>query len=79
MHDLCHPCTHSQNINPKKMKGFIMNNEQMVLSLVQYELKYLLDNPDNLDDVAIFFANGGFNYLTLEQLKEKYKDNCWLE
>ena len=56
-----------------------MNKEQMVLSLVQYELKYLLDNPDNLDDVAIFFANGGFINLTLEQLKEEYKDNCWLE
>jgi hypothetical protein len=56
-----------------------MNKEQMILSLVQYELKYLLDNPDNLDDVAIFFANGGFNNLTLEQLKEEYKDNCWLE
>ncbi len=25
--DLCHPCTHSQNINPQKMKGFEMLND----------------------------------------------------
>ena len=56
-----------------------MNKEQMVLSLVKYELQYLLDNPEGLHDVAIFFANGGFNNLTLEQLKEEYEDNCWLE
>ena len=25
--DLCHPCTHSQNTNPQKMKGFEMLND----------------------------------------------------
>ena len=46
--DLCHPCTHSQNTNPKKMKGFEMKTVSMEL---EYKLELIgeINNGDYVD------------------------------
>lgn len=53
--------------------------EKMILELTRFELEYLMDNPDLLTSVAEFFAEGGYDNYTDEQLKESYKDNIWVE
>ena len=49
--------------------------KSMVDALTKFELQYLLDNPEWLDDNAEFFAGGGFANYTDEQLMKKYEDN----
>jgi hypothetical protein len=57
----------------------MMTRQQMIEALTLFELQYLLDNPDLLKGNAEFFANGGFNNRTDDELREQCKDNVWLE
>jgi len=52
-----------------------MTREEMVLELTKYELEWFRDNPDqeNLESLTEFFANGGFDNVTAEDLKEVYQ------
>lgn len=45
---------------------------QMILALTSYELEWFKDNPENLADVAEFFANGGFENVNADDLEEVY-------
>jgi hypothetical protein len=47
----------------------------MIYELTKYELEWFRDNedPENLESVTEFFANGGFDNVTTEDLKEVYK------
>ena len=47
-----------------------MNREQVVKQLTEFELCFLLNNPDQLDEVARFFVGGGFNNYSDEQLQK---------
>lgn len=38
-----------------------MNREQAILKLTKHELIYAIENPDQIDAVTKFFADGGFN------------------
>jgi hypothetical protein len=46
--------------------------QEMIQALTRFELQYLMDNPHLLDDVAKFFANGGYVNQTDEKLWEHY-------
>ena len=51
-----------------------MTREEMVIALTRYELDWYLDNHKGCeDDTAKFFATGGFNKLTDEELKKQYR------
>jgi hypothetical protein len=45
---------------------------QMILALTHYELEWVIDNPDQLADVAEFFANGGFANVNADDLESVY-------
>ena len=51
------------------------NRNDLIEMLTRYELECLLDNPDKhtLCEVTEFFANGGFNTWTTENLNKKYE------
>lgn len=49
--------------------------QEMIHALTKFELQYLLDNPEWLDDNAKFFADGGFANYTDERLINKCQDN----
>ena len=51
-----------------------MKRENLIFELTEYELNYLIENHDKhaIVEVAEFFANGGFNSYTNEQLEKKY-------
>ena len=51
-----------------------MTRTQMIQALTKYELQYLIDNPELLDDMADFFANGGFDNVNIDDLEDAYKD-----
>jgi len=53
-----------------------MNRENLIFELTEYELIYLIENSDKhtIVEVAEFFANGGFNSWTNEQLEKKYNE-----
>lgn len=38
-----------------------MDKRMMVLELVKHELAFLIANPQELEAIAEFFARGGFN------------------
>jgi len=46
--------------------------QEMVNALTAYELKFLIDNPECLPDVAEFFANGGFDNVNIDDLEDVY-------
>jgi hypothetical protein len=48
--------------------------EEKILAMTRNELVFLIDSPEWLDDTAKFFAGGGFNAYTDEQLDKQYKD-----
>jgi hypothetical protein len=48
--------------------------EEKIIAMTRNELVFLIDSPEWLDDTAKFFAGGGFNAYTDEQLNEHYKD-----
>lgn len=35
--------------------------EQMIRELTEMELRFLLDNPDQIEQVAMFFTGNGYN------------------
>ena len=51
-----------------------MTRTQMIQALTKYELQYLIDNPELLNDMADFFANGGFDNVNIDDLEDAYKD-----
>lgn len=53
--------------------------QQMIFALTKYELEYLRDNPECLEDTAAFFANGGFEKYTDDKLISQCEENVWLE
>ena len=55
-------------INPSFLKGNNMTREEKILALTNYELVFLIESPEQLKDVSEFFAKGGFNAWTDEQL-----------
>jgi len=63
---------------PRCGKPVLGNNmttrEEKVLALTKNELVFVSESPEWLDDTAKFFANGGFNAYTDEQLNEQYQD-----
>jgi hypothetical protein len=50
------------------LKGNNMTREEKILALTNYELVFLIESPEQLKDVSEFFAKGGFNAWTDEQL-----------
>jgi len=46
--------------------------QEMIQALTRFELEYLMDNPQILEDVAKFFANGGYVKQKNENLWEHY-------
>jgi hypothetical protein len=55
-----------------------MTREQIILALTRYELEWVIDNPEYKNEVAEFFAQGGFTNLTDEGLKKYVDDNEWV-
>lgn len=51
-----------------------MNREELIKVCTQYELQWFLDQQEQIwvSDLADFFAKGGFNTWTTEELQEKY-------
>ena len=52
---------------------------EMIHALTKYELEYLRDNPEWLEDTAKFFADGGFERYTDAELVSSCEENVWLE
>lgn len=52
----------------------MITREQMVLALTRFELNFLIDNKEWLEDDAVFFAKGGYNSLSDEMLRQKYNE-----
>ena len=52
-----------------------MNREDYIQKLTEHELRVLLDNPDEqtISLVVDFFAEGGFNTYSDEQLQKAFK------
>jgi hypothetical protein len=48
--------------------------EQMIAVLTHDEMQFLVENPDkhNVTEITDFFAKGGFNIYSDEQLNEVY-------
>lgn len=51
-----------------------MNREAIIEYLTEYELAWFTQNEDQIKEVAAFFAKGGFNAWTDEQLQKGYED-----
>ena len=56
-----------------------VTRKQMIEALTHYELRLLIDNPDNLSEITEFFSNGGFDIYTDKSLKDQYKRKCLTE
>ena len=57
-----------------------MTRKQIIRALTKRELQYLIDNPDILDDQSIeWWAKGGFNDYTNEQLEKSFSINAFQE
>lgn len=56
-----------------------MLRKEMIFLLTKYEMQFLLDNPDLIEQTIKFFADGGFNQLSDQELIEECNENCWLE
>lgn len=46
--------------------------EEMIKELTRDEMQFLLENPDEIAEIADFFAKGGLNSYSDEQLAEVY-------
>ena len=57
----------------------MMTRKEMINALTLFELQYMMDYPDSVKDVAKFFANGGFQNQTDQELRKACADNVWLE
>jgi hypothetical protein len=51
-----------------------MKRENLIFELTEYELIYLINNENAIVEVAEFFAKGGFNSWTNDQLEKKYNE-----
>ena len=49
-----------------------MTRQEMIGALTLYELRYMMDYPESVEDVARFFAEGGFFNKTDQELHEHY-------
>jgi len=47
--------------------------QEMVLALTRYEIEWVFENLEHLDEVAEFFANSGFHKYTNESLQKLYE------
>jgi len=53
-----------------------MNREDLIKALTRYELDWYVHNSEGYeDDTAKFFAKGGFNTYTDEQLLSQYRES----
>lgn len=50
-----------------------MTRQEMIGALTLYELRYMMDYPESVEDVAHFFAEGGFFNKTDQELHEHYE------
>jgi hypothetical protein len=71
--DLCHPCTHSQNINPKKMKGLKM---EKFFCLSSDGLIYFLGQFNDWEDAELFATERKIDSIWLcgEDFAKSWKD-----
>lgn len=46
--------------------------EEMIKELTRDEMQFLLENPDEIAEIAEFFSKGGLNSYSDEQLTEVY-------
>jgi len=46
--------------------------KEMILALTKNELVFAIENPDKLNDVVQFFANGGFSTYKPDHLNQQY-------
>ena len=46
--------------------------DQKIKVLTRDELQFLLENPDEIAEITDFFAKGGFNTYSDEQINEIY-------
>lgn len=51
-----------------------MTREEKLFALTKYELAFLIESPDWLEDASKFFSEGGFSIYTDEQLNQQYKN-----
>jgi hypothetical protein len=61
------------------MKTNTLDRQSMIKALISYELDLLLGNRIALEDVASFFAEGGYHNYTDMQLLDSCRENVWLE
>lgn len=47
-----------------------MERKQMINDLIEYELQFLISNPENISDVIEWIANGSILKLDDEKLKD---------
>ena len=57
----------------------LKTRQEMIEALTLFELQYMMDYPESANELAHFFANGGFSNRTDEQLREQCKDNVCFE
>ena len=50
-----------------------MTANEMIEYLTKQELEWLIVNPTDINEIAIFFANGGYFNLTVKELQKIYK------
>jgi hypothetical protein len=48
--------------------------QEKIVELTRYELVFVSEYPEWLDDASKFFADGGFNSYTDKNLNEQYQD-----
>ena len=53
-----------------------MNREEMIKYLTEYELGWFIQNEDQIAEVTSFFAKGGFNVWSDEELQKGYKNRA---
>jgi hypothetical protein len=51
-----------------------MNRQQLIYTLTRYELEWFSQNTENIESVSDFFATGGFNSWSDEELQKMYDD-----
>lgn len=49
-----------------------MNRDEIIEHLTEYELKWLIENPTKVKEVAVFFAGGGFHNQSDSELQKTY-------
>jgi hypothetical protein len=59
---------------------FSMTRQEMIYALTKFELQYLIDNPECLDDeCAQWWIKGGFNNYANADLIRNCEMNIWPE